>query len=131
MSIGNRIRTLRKKNGFTQKDLADKVKVSPQVISNWERGYTSPDHNDVENLADSLSCSTEYLHGRSDNPEVNKKAAYNPINEINTILDELGIEDIFFHDMDAWKNFTPEDVEELRKHFEWVSHKAKERNKDA
>jgi transcriptional regulator with XRE-family HTH domain len=65
LSIGDRIRKKRKENNLTQKELASRVNVSAQVISNWERGYTDPDHDDVSRLADALNCSTEYLHGRS------------------------------------------------------------------
>ena len=53
---------------------------------------------------------------------------FNPLKKIKKIIKKLGLEGLFFQDIEAWKNFTPEDVEELRKHFEWVAHKAKERN---
>lgn len=69
MSIGKRIKKLRQEKGFTQKELGDLVNVSPQVISNWERGYTPGiDHDDVLKLADALGTSTDYLLGRTDNP---------------------------------------------------------------
>lgn len=63
MGIGDRIRKKRKENRFTQSELAEFVNVSSQVISNWERGYTDPNHDDVARLAKALGCSTEYLHG--------------------------------------------------------------------
>jgi len=49
--IGNEIRRLRKKRGWTQPELAKRVNKSSQVISNWERGYTSLNHEDVSSLA--------------------------------------------------------------------------------
>lgn len=56
MNIGHRIKSLRKYQGLTQKELAEKVHKSPQVISNWERGYTPNITNeDIVNLATALN----------------------------------------------------------------------------
>ena len=45
--VGNRIRELRQKNGLTQSEFAEILSVSFQAVSNWERGITPPD---IENL---------------------------------------------------------------------------------
>lgn len=66
MSVGNRIQKLRKEIRLTQKELAEKVNVSPQVISNWERGYTDPSHEDIKMLSESLGCSADYILGNTD-----------------------------------------------------------------
>lgn len=42
-----KLRNLRKAAGYTQEGLATKINVSRQTISNWERGYSIPD---TENL---------------------------------------------------------------------------------
>ena len=56
MNIVHRIKSLRKYQGLTQKELAEKVHKSPQVISNWERGYTPNITNeDIVNLATALN----------------------------------------------------------------------------
>ena len=56
MNIGHRIKSLSKYQGLTQKELAEKVHKSPQVISNWERGYTPNITNeDIVNLATALN----------------------------------------------------------------------------
>lgn len=68
MKIGDRIRERRKILGLTQKELARKVKVSSQVVSNWERGYTDPDHDDIARLAEALETSSDYLLNRTDEP---------------------------------------------------------------
>lgn len=65
MSIGERIKTKRKQSNLTQTELGKLVNVSSQVISNWERGYSDPSHDDVAMLSLKLNCSTEYLHGIS------------------------------------------------------------------
>lgn len=41
--IGKYIRDIRKKNGLTQQELADKLGVSFQAVSKWERGICLPD----------------------------------------------------------------------------------------
>jgi len=65
--IGDRIRDLRGRRGFKQQELADKILVSRQVLSNWERGYTPVDTDGILKLAKIFEVSTEYiLHGRED-----------------------------------------------------------------
>lgn len=64
--IGARIKEQRQKIRYTQKMLADKVSASPQVISNWERGYTEPSADDISRLSEALECTSDYLLGKSD-----------------------------------------------------------------
>lgn len=68
MTIGNRIKKKRKEINLTQSELAKKINVSSQVISNWEREYTHPTHEDVTSLSDVLGVSSDYLLGRSESP---------------------------------------------------------------
>lgn len=125
--IGLRLKYLREKNDFSQKRVAESLGISNVQLSRYESGDRKPDPETLAQLADFYDVSIDYIIGRTNNTKNNNE--FNPLNEINKILDEQGIENMFFYDMEAWKNFTPEDVEELRKHFEWVAHKAKERNK--
>lgn len=39
-NIGFKISELRKKNNMTQMELADKMNISFQAVSNWERGVS-------------------------------------------------------------------------------------------
>lgn len=41
--VGRKIVELRKKNNMTQTELADKMNISFQAVSNWERGNSMPD----------------------------------------------------------------------------------------
>lgn len=62
VGIYERIKQLRKSKGLTQKALATAINVSPQVISNWERGYTPYiDNDDILKLATALDTSFDYL----------------------------------------------------------------------
>lgn len=65
MGVSNNIKRFRKAKGLYQKQLADKVGTSSQVISNWERGYTKPNDEDLIRLADALECSVDELLGRT------------------------------------------------------------------
>ncbi|KAA0547544.1 helix-turn-helix domain-containing protein [Bacillus sp. BGMRC 2118] len=70
IKIGERIKSLRKQNGLTQKELAVRVNVSAQVVSNWEREYSFPDYDDVISLSNVLGVSTDYILGNTDDPNI-------------------------------------------------------------
>ena len=62
MSIGDRIRNRRKELGLTQTELGQRVHKSSQVISNWERGYTTGiAAEDLQQLATALSTDIIYF----------------------------------------------------------------------
>ena len=43
LKTANRLQQLRKENGYSQDALAEKLGLSRQAISKWERGESSPD----------------------------------------------------------------------------------------
>ena len=51
VEIGRRISRLRKEKDMTQPALADKMGVSFQAVSNWERGASMPDIGKLPELA--------------------------------------------------------------------------------
>lgn len=61
MSLGERIFNLRKRNGFSQEQLGEKVNVTRQTISNWELGETSPNPEQLKLLSKVLSVSIDEL----------------------------------------------------------------------
>jgi transcriptional regulator with XRE-family HTH domain len=64
MSIGQRIKQRREELKLTQPNLAKRINKSPQVISNWERGYTPTiNYDDVAKLAEALSIEPNWLLG--------------------------------------------------------------------
>lgn len=66
MRTGDNIKMYRKEIGLTQKELADKVNLSSQVISNIERNYSSVSAEDLANIAKVLSVTPNQLLGESD-----------------------------------------------------------------
>lgn len=131
MSIGKRIIELRQKKGWSQRELARRVNLNVSVMNRIELNERPVKDHELAKLANVLDTTTDYLLGLSDVQNLNddKKNDYDSLKEINKIIEELGIDSIGFFDVEKWKNLSPEDVEEIKKHFEWVAYKAKERNK--
>lgn len=63
--IGKHLAELRKKNHYKQTELAEKLSVSQQVISNIERGLTEPDIAFLKGAADLYNISLDQLVGRN------------------------------------------------------------------
>ncbi len=59
--MGERIGILRQKKGMTQSALAEKLDITPQAISKWERGQSFPDLSRLDDLAKTLEVSVDYL----------------------------------------------------------------------
>lgn len=63
-TIGKRLAEIRKSKKFKQIELAEKLNVSQQVISNIERGVTAPDLEQLKKFADIYNISLDQLVGR-------------------------------------------------------------------
>ena len=59
--IGMFLQTERKKTGMTQSEIAERLDVSPQAVSNWERGETIPDVSMLPDIANVLHCSVDAI----------------------------------------------------------------------
>lgn len=63
MNIGNQIAKYRKKSGMTQAELAEKMEVSFQAVSSWERNEYVPDTEKLFRLGECLQISVPVLLG--------------------------------------------------------------------
>ena len=73
-NFGNNLMELRKKNGYSQEDLANKLNVTRQTISKWELEQTSPNLKDLKNIADIFNISLDELTSNiKDNSNLNIK----------------------------------------------------------
>ena len=72
MTIGEKIKQLRRKNDLTQEKLADYLCVSYQAVSKWECGASSPDLSLIVPLAKLLHVTTDELLGMTP-PETDKR----------------------------------------------------------
>ena len=59
--IGKKIALLRKQNNMTQFELADRLAISFQAVSNWERGNSMPDISKLPELAQILHTTVDDL----------------------------------------------------------------------
>lgn len=101
--IGDRIKDRRIELDLTQKDVADKLNITYQTISKYERGINSPDAITIAKLADILDCSADYLVGKTDDPDAK-------IIESKNCKIEL--------DKEYPKNLTPEEAEKFLAYLE-------------
>ena len=62
-TLANKLYELRKTAGFSQEELADKLFVSRQAISKWERGEALPDTDNLISLAKLYGVSLDELVG--------------------------------------------------------------------
>lgn len=75
MNLSDKIVELRKKNGFSQEDLADKLQVSRQAVSRWEQGTADPSSSNILELSKLFNVTTDYLlnddyHSDEDLPKI-------------------------------------------------------------
>ena len=78
--FGILITTLRKKNGISQKEMAERLSVSTSAVSKWEHGKNLPDMTMLGSIAETLQVSCDELLNpektleRLANPEPQKEA---------------------------------------------------------
>lgn len=71
-SFAERMKELRRKNGMTQSAVGEIIGLGQDSISVYERGKHYPEVRNLIILADYFGVSTDYLLGRTDNPEINR-----------------------------------------------------------
>ena len=64
-NIGKRIAESRRSAGFTQEELANRLGVTPQALSKWEKGASSPDLVMLSSVCQILDVSADYLIGKN------------------------------------------------------------------
>lgn len=62
--IGKKISEARKKQNMTQMELADRLNISFQAVSNWERGISMPDISKLSELSEILHITVDELIGK-------------------------------------------------------------------
>jgi transcriptional regulator with XRE-family HTH domain len=116
--LAQRLRQARKSKKLTQEELANRVSTTKGTISNYENGHSSPPNEMLVLLAETLETTTDYLLGRTDDP--------NPIKK--TSLDDMKMkesENLFFFNRDGMSD---EDIEKVKEYIEVLRLKAKQYN---
>ena len=63
--LSDNIKNFRKQKGYTQETLAQALNIVRQTVSKWEKGYSVPDADMLENLAEVLDVSVSDLLGKT------------------------------------------------------------------
>ncbi|KIP21093.1 HTH-type transcriptional regulator immR [Anoxybacillus ayderensis] len=66
--LGDRLKRLRLEKKLTQEELGKKINVTKVSISGYENGNRTPDTETLQKLADFFNVTTDYLLGRTDDP---------------------------------------------------------------
>lgn len=83
LMIAERLKLARKRQKITQEKLAELANTTKSTISNYENSYSSPSADMILTLAEVLNTTTDYLLGRTDQPDIeNAEKKYNSIDEI-------------------------------------------------
>jgi transcriptional regulator with XRE-family HTH domain len=112
-----RLIELRKLQNLTQQELASLLNVSKQTVGSWERGRTEPSIPMINELANILNTSTDYLTGRISHhsSDSKPKAGDNIISHFRLNTANMETEDI------------EELEEELNEYMNFLIQKAKAR----
>ena len=62
--LPNKLQKLRTKYGYSQKQVAEKLRISPSVVSSYETGERTPSTDVLLSLSYLYGCSTDYLLGK-------------------------------------------------------------------
>lgn len=81
--LGDNLYNYRRKKGLTQFELGERLNVTSQTISNWERGISMPDPESICNICNVLNISSDELLGLK---KVNIKSAQEIKREINSTI---------------------------------------------
>ncbi len=65
MKFGDRLRELLEINNLSQKQLGEKLNISPSTIGNYVRNIREPDHATLIVFADYFNVSVDFLLGNS------------------------------------------------------------------
>lgn len=79
MSIGNNLKRLREKNGFSQELIAEKIGVSRQAVSKWENDTSNPSTENLIKISKLFEVDVDVLTNgdvTSEKSETNKSIRY-------------------------------------------------------
>ncbi len=82
----NNLKTLRKNKGYTQEELALKLKVVRQTVSKWEKGLSVPDAEMLLKIAEEFEVSVSELLGAKIADEQSKSDVAEQLARINEQL---------------------------------------------
>lgn len=89
-NLGERLKYIRKKNGYTQESLAKKIGVSRGVIYNMESNKNEPQEVVINAICQSLKINKEWLlNGSGDIYNIDKSESDRILSELNELVNTL------------------------------------------
>ena len=85
IKLANRLVELRKEHKFSQEALAEKLGLSRQSISKWERAEASPDTDNLIALAEVYGITLDQLLGNEETTDTTTKASTETVEEKNEL----------------------------------------------
>lgn len=101
-----RLLDARNMRGLSQDELAKRAKLQPSAISHFETGSRKPSFDNLKRLADALEVTSDYLLGRTNDP--------------NAVMDD---DPLYRH----FENLTAEEREIARDFMKSLAKRSKER----
>lgn len=89
MTLGKKIKSLRKSKNMTQLELAKRLGKDNSTISKWESDIYQPDADELRQIADILSTTTDFLTGRTDSPVEYTASEKSFMDDLHLTDDEL------------------------------------------
>lgn len=83
MNLSAKLQLLRRKNGLSQEELAERVGISRQAISKWESGQSTPDLNKLILLSEIYNVTIDSLVKDSDEYDI-LQGSFNNIDDSNS-----------------------------------------------
>lgn len=71
MLVSSRLKQLRKNSGMTQDEISENIGVALRTYRSYEDNIRDVSTNTLVRIADLFHCSTDYLLGRTDFPNLN------------------------------------------------------------
>lgn len=93
MKFGEKLRDLRKKNGLTQADLAEKAGISLRTVNYYESGTTYPKNREIyTTLANILDVDVNYLRNEDDEfiTRASERYGYRGAKQAEELVAEIG-----------------------------------------
>ncbi|GGB61324.1 HTH-type transcriptional regulator Xre [Lentibacillus populi] len=115
--LGNRIKYLREKKDYSQKQVADALGISNVQLSRYESGDRKPDPDTIRMLADFYEVTTDYLLGHETND--NKLDYYK-----NKIAKEFPDIDLMFKEMESLT------AQEMKEVYEYIKFRNSQKKDD-
>ena len=86
MTMGERLKALRKEYGMTQLALANALGITKGTVSTWENNSRTPGFETLSKLSDIFQRSIEYIMGKSDDAT--------PLVRDENVMDELALSQV-------------------------------------